>query len=68
MAMAFVRTLVRSTFPPPYTRGLRVILGAEEKLMAKLLEEKDALWKSWRRLMMCRSTKSAQMSSRPLSG
>ena len=42
MAMAFVRTLVRSTFPPPYTRGLRVILGAEEKLMAKLLEEKDA--------------------------
>ena len=41
MAMAFVRTLVRSTFPPPYTRGLRVILGAEEKLMAKLLEEKD---------------------------
>ena len=42
MAMAFVRTLVRSTFPPPYTRGLLVILGAEEKLMAKLLEEKDA--------------------------
>ena len=48
MAMAFVRTLVRSTFPPPYTRGLRVILGAEEKLMEKgarimekLLEEKD---------------------------
>ena len=42
MAMAFVRTLVRSTFPPPYTRGLRVILGAQEKIMTKLLEEKDA--------------------------